>query len=96
MKLVIDISDKTYEIIRDMMYFYNPQRSGRAETKEIITAIKQGTPLPKGHGRLIDADTLYREIETDGWFDSDDEYYGGGLEDIVLNAPTIIEADKGE
>lgn len=45
MKLIIDISDKTYEIIRDMMYFYNPQRSGRAETKEIITAIKQGTPL---------------------------------------------------
>lgn len=96
MKLIIDISDKTYEIIRDMIYFYNPQRSGRAETKEIITAIKQGIPLPKGHGRLIDADALYREIETEGWFDSDDEYYGGGLEDIVLNAPTIIEVDKGE
>ena len=95
MKLIIDISDKTYEIIKNMVYFYNPQRSGRGETKEIFNAIKQGIPLPKGHGRLIDADTLYREIETEGWFDSDDEYYGGGLEDIVLNAPTIIEADRG-
>ena len=45
MKLIIDIPDKTYEIIKDMVYFYNSQRSGRGETKEIFTAIKQGTPL---------------------------------------------------
>lgn len=45
MKLIIDISDKTYEIIKNMVYFYNSQRSGRGETKEIFTAIKQGTPL---------------------------------------------------
>lgn len=45
MKLIIDISDKTYEIIKNMVYFYNSQRSGRGETKEIFTAIKNGIPL---------------------------------------------------
>ena len=89
MKLIIDIDEDVKGII---------DRKGTNEivVETIWKAVKNGIPLPKGHGRLVDADTLYREIETEGWFDSDDEYYGGGLEDIVLNAPTIIEADKGE
>ena len=45
MKLIIDIPDKTYEIIKNMIYFYSSQRSGREATKEILTAIKQGIPL---------------------------------------------------
>lgn len=54
-------------------------------------ALAHGTPLPKGHGRLIDADALYNSTklchtEEDGtacveWREIND-------------APTIIEADK--
>ena len=89
MKLIIDISDKTYEIIKDMVYFYNPQRSGRGETKEIITAIKQGIPLPKSHGRLIDGSKLEQFTQLpDMTFEL--------LAIDIFEAPTIIEADKGD
>ncbi len=58
-------------------------------------AILNGTPLPKGHGRLIDVDELdITAITTD-------DYSGNEMLDIVLkedvdDAPTIIEADKAE
>ncbi len=56
-------------------------------------AIKNGTPLPKGHGRLIDADELY-----DGFIDGTEGYdcqTWSRIEigDIIEDAPTIIEAD---
>ena len=47
--------------------------------------IANGTPLPKGHGRLIDADALPLD-------DIDSANYGSNFIHI---APTIIEADKG-
>lgn len=87
MQIVIDIPEDEYEAI-----CYNVL-NGREHSYGYV-AIANGTPLPKGHGRLGDLDALYQEIETRGWFDSDDEYYGGGLEDIVLSASTLIESDK--
>ena len=47
MKIVIDISDTKYKWIVN-----NPQ----TYTDELHEAIRNGAPLPKGHGRLIDAD----------------------------------------
>lgn len=49
----------------------------------IKEAIINGTPLPKGHGRLIDADALWRKwvIDAIGKQEIDD-------------VPTIIEADR--
>lgn len=46
-------------------------------------------PLPKGHGRLIDADelkTLIPAIETEYKY----------VHRLIDEAPTIVEADKGE
>lgn len=43
--------------------------------------IKKGTVLPKGHGRLVDADAILEEP------------YGNTYKDINI-AETIIEADK--
>ena len=58
----------------------------------IGNAIKNGTPLPKGHGRLIDADALvYWECNGDCDMCCDDDKCG-----MVKEAPTIIEADKAE
>ena len=55
--------------------------------------IKKGTVLPKGHGRLIDADK-YK-------FDNEDGFCIGFGDDAmnvfkrsVDNTPTVIEADK--
>lgn len=68
--------------------------------EKIITAITYGTPLPKGYGRLIDADAL--DIDNlDRAYDNNFELdfgrlYTADVIDMIANAPTIIEADKGD
>ena len=72
--------------------------------KKVDRAIQRGTPLPKGHGKLKDADKISDKLELlrDGW-----NYYGNGYErgkyegydyalDEVMDAPTIIEAQEAE
>ena len=83
MKILIDIDDQKYKWIVE-----NPQ----AYTDELHDAIRNGTPLPKGHGDLIDRDSL--ELDSD-WSD----YYDGFSaysESQVRLAPTIIEGSDGE
>lgn len=48
----------------------------------VYEALKNGTPLPKGHGRLIDV----TRVGTSSF----------KIQEILANAPTIIEADKAE
>ena len=80
--------------------------------KEIRNALINGTPLPKGHGRLIDADktlaTAWRNFyaHEDEWEQKDPNYLPIGrgydqngfecCQQTIVNAPTIIEADKEE
>lgn len=68
---------------------------------EMREALRQGTPLPKGHGRLKDIDKFpVNEIERmeynyecgENECHSEEIVY---LDDII-NAETIIEADKEE
>ena len=59
---------------------------------ELASYIDKGTPLPKGHGRLIDVNELLKEKRCF-------EDFGGDTfniihEESVINAETIIEADK--
>lgn len=46
------------------------------------------------HGRLIDGDALFSEFERRGWFDNRDR--DSVAEDILLEMPTIIEAEGSE
>ena len=57
---------------------------------DLIQGIKDGTPLPKGHGRLIDADELYDSLIFPN------SLFGKAFKEILDDAPTIIEADKAE
>ena len=50
---------------------------------EMARSLRLGTPLPKGHGRIIDED----QIAGDGGWD---------FSDRLAETPTIIEADKEE
>lgn len=80
-ELVIKIPEETYEYWKNSCYSHK---------YVFAEAIKNGTQLPKGHGRLIDADAL--------------EYWKNNRPDEINyhfvpkyeldNAPTIIEADK--
>ncbi len=84
MKIVIEIPEEEYQNYLKMRPSY-PEG-----VFCYIKAIQNGTPLPKGHGRLIDADVLKHELIDKEWIT---DYDGDGLEDIVNEAPTIIEKE---
>lgn len=79
-ELVIKIPKEDYEIMKHNIEVDNPLCP--LSQKDIVAAIANGTPLPKGHERLIDAGY---EVSSDG-----------RTIDTVCGymAPTIIEADK--
>ena len=81
MQIVIEIPENTYNLIvrgeenRDFVY-----------KSDLMRAILEGIPLPKGHGKLIDADALNRK----------DVNCANVPMNFIDTAPTIIEADKSE
>lgn len=82
MELVIKIPEEYYKAIKEI-----PVEQSSAD----MLIIRTGTPLPKGHGRLVDADELKpRDISPEAWYSP---MWGFELNDID-DAPTIIEADK--
>ena len=98
-ELVIKIPEETYEYWKNHSHEY-----------VLAEAIKNGTPIPKGHGRLIDADntlaTAWKNFykHEDEWEKKDNDYLPIGrlydqngfecCQQTIVNAPTIIEADK--
>lgn len=81
-ELVIKIPEKEYQ---------RWQKDGEMDALIVRNAIVNGTPLPKGHGRLIDADELVKEADE---FELVDDVYMLIYEEDIYNAPTIIEADR--
>lgn len=85
MQIVIYIPEGAYEEICRAKF---PIQDGY----RLVSWIKDGTPLPKGHGRLVDADSMktMKNIQSANF---------NAVELIRLwidNQPTIIEADKTE
>lgn len=81
-ELVIKIPEEKLSIIKNKMYcgIYD---------SDLYKAIANGTILPKGHGKLIDADAFERRC----MFDSDIE----DMQDVIYalrDYKSIIEADK--
>lgn len=83
MQIVIDIPEEYYDYIKE--HHYMDRYYDTREKSKIFCAIKNGTPLPKGHGRLIDADVLVDGMEDNYEFC-----------EAVNATPTIIEADRAE
>ena len=78
MQIVIDIPKEEYEDVKKVGGCYY----------DFGKAIYYGTPLPKGHGRLIDADAFERRC----MFDSDIE----DMQDVIYalrDYKSTIEAD---
>ena len=69
MKLIIEIPDN---------YDLSKIQNGSIASRIILNAVANGTPLPKGHGRLIDADDI-------------DNHIMGHVD--TRSCPTIIGAD---
>lgn len=92
MQIVIDIPNRIYKIVQN-------KTLNIMDAEILEKAVKNGTPLPKGHGRLIDADKTISKICGSSC--------GCHLEECgqdkpcfsvtrIESAPTIIEADKAE
>lgn len=91
MKLIIDISEKDYEYIKELGF------SGYTDqTNRVVDAISNGIVIPKRHGDLIDRNKLLNTLEKLEWIRincSVDEDNTNILEDIINEEPTIIEAN---
>lgn len=87
MKIVIDIDDDLYDYIRNNHVVLSVR-----DARKVKKAIANGAPLPKRYGRLIDADELLKEKRCFEDFDGDT--FNIIHEETVINAPTIIGADK--
>ena len=87
MKVVVDIDENIYH--RFVNGFVDED-----DAVLIENLFKNGTPLPKGHGRLIDADKFQEYAYK--------RYFNGRIDDrkiafinlMLSSFPTIIEADK--
>lgn len=87
-ELVIKIPEEAYEYWKEHKYEY-----------VLAEAIANGIPLPKRHGKLIDADKQILEIEEiyNGYMLSESGVVSpNDFVEFLEEAPTIIEADKGE
>ena len=82
MQIVIDIDEKDYQLMKNGHIPFN-----------VLGVLMSGTPLPKGHGRLIDADDLYENTEI---YHSDIDGYACVRWKDINDASTIVEADKEE
>lgn len=79
MEIVIKISDEDYE------YLKTHNKHG------LYSSILNGTPLPKGHGALIDVDDLREDFKASKKISFAERM---DISCIVDHADTIIEADK--
>lgn len=88
MQIVIKISDTLKKIIdsHDIQTASHPMW-----VATMIDAIENGTPLPKGHGDLIDVNDI-RVIELEDSLHIVRHEKGDEI-DVYIDAPTIIEAD---
>lgn len=95
MKIVIDIPNRYYEMLKDFNFEIIADRCNYKTIQvQVINAIKDGKPLPEHHGRLIDADALeyepYLMIKGNGMYEKVKGYFN------IDNAPTIIEGSESE
>ena len=94
MQIVIDIDEGIAQGIIDGNND-EPRNIVRSFQATIADAIKNGKPLPKGHGQLIDiSDIEPMSYTVDGGYYYDD-YKAIDWEDIE-KAPIIIEAEREE
>ena len=95
MQVVVELPDEYYEALRNSSHVYlmmGGRGNGKTLVSTILVAVANGTPLPKGHGRLIDADAMktIKNIQSANFNAFELIRYW------IDNQPTIIEADKAE
>lgn len=93
-KLVIEIDEEQKKMV-DAIMELPPQVEN-----DLISAIRHGAPLPKGHGRLVDIGKIDEDrMDSNNpiiYSTINGEYIEAISLDYLNSLPTIIEADKAE
>jgi len=93
MQIVIEISEEDKKELDDSIKGKGFSYFEKAKLiRKILFAVFHGKVIPKGHGRLIDADAL-NLYNISPVCDEDFSVYGITAEDIEL-AETVIEAES--
>ena len=81
MQIVIDIAQNEYDALEKL------------DAKYLLHIIKDGTPLPKGHGRIVDIDNAVKDLESvnESFCTFYAKGYGARVDYI---GEVLIEADK--
>lgn len=90
MKLIIDIPEHDKNVIERFVRGDGCEDFPPSIIENLIRAVYFGTPLPKGHGRLIDADRL-RSMYSINRANFNTVV---GIQKWIDDAPTIIEAES--
>ena len=93
MQIVIDILEQDYVYIAKKHCL--PSCDDRTLRKKIYEMIANGTPLPKGHGRLIEQPTDADIAETIGGQNDFADCIREAVATVFENVKTVIEADGG-
>lgn len=89
MQIVIELNEEVYDEILNEIEHAEIAGVGLSE---LSIALKNGTPLPKGHGDLKDASKMIADLNTVRV-----DNYAETIEwtcNVIDSYPTIIEADK--
>jgi len=94
MQIVIDIDENLYTRLFD---------NGNIDAVDMLKAcvsIRKGTPLPKGHGKIVDIGKIDEDrIDHDNpiiYLTINGEYIEAVSLDYLNSLPPIVEADKAE
>ena len=103
-ELVIKLPEESYKFAKECKSKGSSKYDWGLSYNDVVFTIANGTPLPKGHGRLIDADRLleYGACPNDcnGTTTCMESYEHLHCPirvfdiESINDAPTIIEADK--
>ena len=94
MQIVIDIPDQMYQKIKETNMVISGRRSGRSFDYILFNAVNTGTPLPKGHGKLVDIGQCDRKLFYQQCGGADSFITVKSAFDMLLSLPTIIEANR--
>lgn len=89
MQIVIDIPEESFKAIKNKHFAFHD------DINDLFHWIANGTPLPKGHGRIIDIAQLEYLAALNQAVHGHITWQEA-IKRIKASAPTIIEADKAE
>lgn len=86
MKIVIDIPDEVYEFLLQKQYF--------ADGFDVTQRVMHGTPLPKGHGAIVDVEVLKAVLPIYVFHNEQGQFCKISDIDKIPPFAVVIEADK--